>query len=178
MNKEMQRALVADGEKLKAMTGKDHGPWEYPDSSGDTGMSGESPYDRLKKWMETGEAPVAYKVCDGNFGADVAHLITEYERLMEIVRTRGLSPPSGGSSDDRSPEHRMGTRDLTESFDSGRRHEAQRCAKIVCPDCAKGVYLDHTGEHILETIQGQVSWSRACLAKTILQAYAEQADGK
>lgn len=27
LDKEMQRALEADGEKLRAMTGEDHGPW-------------------------------------------------------------------------------------------------------------------------------------------------------
>lgn len=27
-DKEMQAALAADGEKLRAMTGEDHGPWE------------------------------------------------------------------------------------------------------------------------------------------------------
>lgn len=26
-DKEMERALIADGEKLRALTGKDHGPW-------------------------------------------------------------------------------------------------------------------------------------------------------
>lgn len=28
MNREMQRALEADGEKLRQLTGEDHGPWE------------------------------------------------------------------------------------------------------------------------------------------------------
>ena len=31
MNKEMMRALEADGEKLRQLTGEDHGPWDPDD---------------------------------------------------------------------------------------------------------------------------------------------------
>lgn len=31
LDKEMQAALIADGEKLAALTGEDHGPWEGSD---------------------------------------------------------------------------------------------------------------------------------------------------
>jgi hypothetical protein len=31
-DKEMQAALIADGEKLRAMTGEDHGPYFFDDS--------------------------------------------------------------------------------------------------------------------------------------------------
>ena len=30
-DKEMERALMADGEKLRALTGEDHGPWDLDD---------------------------------------------------------------------------------------------------------------------------------------------------
>lgn len=61
---------------------------------------------------------------------------------------------------------------LDEAFERGQRVERLRCARIVCPDCAKGVPVDRGGEHILETIQGHASWSRTCLAKTILDPTA------
>lgn len=32
MNREMIRALKADGEKLRQLTGEDHGPFEIPDA--------------------------------------------------------------------------------------------------------------------------------------------------
>lgn len=54
--------------------------------------------------------------------------------------------------------------------------ERERCAKIVCPDCAKGINLDRSSwDHILETIQGHASWTRACLAKTIRGGHTEGA---
>lgn len=61
---------------------------------------------------------------------------------------------------------------VEEAFVRGQQLERLRCAAIVCPDCAKGVPLDErNSEHILETIQGYASWSRACLAKTILNPH-------
>jgi hypothetical protein len=62
---------------------------------------------------------------------------------------------------------------LNEAFERGQRVERLRCAKIVCPDCAKDVELAD-GIHILETIGGNVYWSRACLAKTILEHNSKQ----
>jgi hypothetical protein len=36
MNKEMQKALEADGEKLRQLTGEDHGPWIFcPECGGE-----------------------------------------------------------------------------------------------------------------------------------------------
>lgn len=32
MTNEMMAALIADGEKLKSMTGEDHGPWVFEDA--------------------------------------------------------------------------------------------------------------------------------------------------
>lgn len=62
----------------------------------------------------------------------------------------------------------MSTPDIVDdAFERGRLIERERCARIVCPDCAKGVYRQN-GEHILETIQGHASWVRSCLANTIL----------
>lgn len=58
---------------------------------------------------------------------------------------------------------------VEEAFARGQRIERLRCAAIVCPDCAKGIPLDgRNSDHVLETIQGYASWTRACLAKTIL----------
>lgn len=63
---------------------------------------------------------------------------------------------------------------VEDAFDRGRQLERSRCAKIVCPDCAKGVDLDRRSwDHILETVQGHASWTRACLARTILEPFAD-----
>lgn len=68
----------------------------------------------------------------------------------------------------------MGQELLDEAFERGQRVERLRCAKIACPDCAKGVYLDErNGDHVLEAIQGHASWTRACLARTILNPMGE-----
>lgn len=32
MDKEMMRALLLDGEKLRGLTGQDHGPWDIPNT--------------------------------------------------------------------------------------------------------------------------------------------------
>jgi hypothetical protein len=55
-----------------------------------------------------------------------------------------------------------------DAFERGRELERCRCAKIVCPDCAKGVKLDKHGDHVLEWIEGNPYHVRVCLAKTII----------
>lgn len=64
----------------------------------------------------------------------------------------------------------MSTPDIVEdAFERGRQLERSRCAKIVCPDCAKNIWLDKDHRtHVLETIQGYTAHERACLAYTIL----------
>lgn len=62
---------------------------------------------------------------------------------------------------------------IEEAFERGRRLERLRCAKIVCPDCAKGLAPDNNGEHILEIIQGYAAHTRACLAHSILHDLSE-----
>jgi hypothetical protein len=47
IDREMQRALLADGEKLRQLTGEDHGPWGF------------------------GEAPQQWFVCDACDGSGV-----------------------------------------------------------------------------------------------------------
>lgn len=66
----------------------------------------------------------------------------------------------------------MSTPDIVEdAFQRGRQIERERCAKITCPDCARGIPISSNGEHILETIQGHVAHSRACLARSILRGW-------
>lgn len=43
-DKEMQKALEADGEKLREMTGEDHGPWFFDDPGEDCGNCGGEGY--------------------------------------------------------------------------------------------------------------------------------------
>jgi hypothetical protein len=63
----------------------------------------------------------------------------------------------------------MSTPDIVEdAFERGRQLERLRCAKIVCPDCAKGVPINHKFGHVIEWIEGHPYHSRECLAKTIL----------
>jgi len=44
---EMQAALAADGEKLRAMTGEDHGPWLYEDE-----LPEGYPYDEMFQYSK------------------------------------------------------------------------------------------------------------------------------
>jgi hypothetical protein len=51
MNKQMMKALKADGRKLKQLTGKDHGPFETADAD-----LFETP-EEIAEWMLTGKLP-------------------------------------------------------------------------------------------------------------------------
>jgi hypothetical protein len=68
----------------------------------------------------------------------------------------------------------MSAPDIVEdAFERGRQLERRRCAKIVCPDCAKGIHRD--GDmHVLETVQGHAFHMRACLAATVLDGPFDQ----
>lgn len=50
----------------------------------------------------------------------------------------------------------------------------EQCFRALCPDCAKGMTPDRNGSHILETIQGMVSWDRTCQAHELRKRFGCQ----
>jgi hypothetical protein len=89
MDREMQRALEADGEKLRQLTGEDHGPWELE------------------------EAPLQWVDCDVCNGSGVeAFRVTIYERGCGFPHDDSDERPcpqcggNGGWLDDAAPDNR------------------------------------------------------------------------
>ena len=58
---------------------------------------------------------------------------------------------------------------IEEAFARGRELERNRCARLVCQDCANGIWRGQNWTHIIETIQGHIAHERACLARSILE---------